>query len=59
METNKLKNLLLLDLSAFAATLIDHRFSQEAREEFESAYYLAKKQALPDYQTYEDFLERF
>jgi hypothetical protein len=59
MEINKLKNLLLLDLSAFAATLIDPRFRQEAREEFELAYYLAKRQSLPDYQTYEDLLERF
>lgn len=59
METNKLKTLLLLDLCAFSATLINPPYRQEAIEEYELAFSLAKRQSLPDYQTYEDLLERF
>ncbi len=59
MKTDKLKTLLLLDLCAFAATLADSPYRREAIEEYELAFSLAKRQSLPDYQTYEDLLERF
>jgi hypothetical protein len=59
MEMDKLKILLLLDLCAFAATISDPPLNREAKEEYELAYFLAKKQSLPDHETYENLLERF
>lgn len=58
MEREKLQSLLLLDLCAFAASLFDPWSREEAMEEYEQAYILAEKYALPELNTYRDFMER-
>ncbi len=58
MEKNKLKNLLLLDLCAFAASLLAPGSREEVLEDYRLAYGLAEKQNLPNHKAYKDLLER-
>ncbi len=58
MDREKLQSLLLLDLCAFAASLFDPWSHEETMEEYEQAYSLAEKYALPEIQTYRDFMDR-
>jgi hypothetical protein len=58
MNREKLQSLLLLDLCAFAASLFDPWSREEAMEDYERAYSLAEKHALPELHTYRDFMER-
>ena len=58
MDREKLQSLLLLDLCAFAASLFDPWSCEEAMEDYEQAYSLAEKYALPELHTYRDFMAR-
>jgi hypothetical protein len=58
MEKNKLKSLLLLDLCAFAASLLAPGAREEVLEDYRLAYSLAEKQNLPSRKAYKDLLER-
>jgi hypothetical protein len=58
MEKNKLKSLLLLDLCAFAASLLAPGAREEVLEDYRLAYSLAEKQNLPNRKAYKDLLER-
>ena len=57
MQNEKMMCKALLDLCAFAyiQSPIDTR--DEARKEYEEAYFLAKKSGLKDIQTFEDLME--
>ncbi|MDH4218774.1 MAG: hypothetical protein OEY18_11625 [Candidatus Aminicenantes bacterium] len=58
MNREKLQSLLLLDLCVFAASLFNPWSREEAMEDYEQAYSLAEKHALPEIHTYRDFMER-
>jgi hypothetical protein len=57
MEKNKLKNLLLLDLCAFAASLLAPGEREDILEDYRLAYSLAKSQHLAICKDYKDLLE--
>ncbi len=58
MEKNKLKSLLLLDLSAFTASLSAPGSREEVLKDYKMAYSLAERQNLPNHKAYKDLLER-
>jgi len=58
MEKDKLKNMLLLDLCAFTASLFAPGAREEVLEDYRLAYSLAEKQNLPQRKAYKDLLER-
>ena len=58
MEKDKLKKMLLLDLCAFAASLLAPGAREEILEDYRLAYNLAEKQNLPNRKAYKDLLER-
>lgn len=58
MEKDKLKNLLLLDLCAFTASLFAPGARGEVLEDYRLAYSLAERQNLPNCKAYKDLLER-
>ena len=58
MEKSKLKSLLLLDLSAFAASLFAPGTPEELMKDYKLAYSQAERQNLPNHKAYKDLLER-
>ena len=58
MEKDKLKNMLLLDLCAFTASLFAPGAREEVLEDYRLAYSLAEKQNLPHRKAYKDLVER-
>ena len=57
MEKHKMLSLVLLDLCTFAVTQAPEKSRKEAMENYEDAYRMAEKLALPEVQIYKDFME--